>query len=121
VACIFALLVPLCATAQEIEQPPIDIASLTLADIYGSVEWKGKLILLWKDCPVKNKDGTVDESPGYDPEKLGPALIHYQYGMGCYARTFPDIEIGLRSDGLMVWRERVETVETKVEYKGYEE
>ena len=114
-----AVSVPL--LAQEIVQPPIDIASLTMIDIYGPVNWQGKLILLWKDCPVKNEDGTVDETPGYDPEELGPAMIHYQYGMGCYVRAFPDIEVGLRSDGIMVWRERVETTETTVVYDGYKE
>ena len=88
---------------------------------YVTVTWQGKLILLWEDCPLKNEDGTVNESPDYDIEELGNAMIHHQYGMYCYVRTFPDIEIGLRSDGFMVWRKRTETTATKVSYEGYRE
>jgi len=131
-ACIFALLVPLCAMAQTKGDTSIMVdcsdpaeaggcwegadldgkcyihngTEFVWTDCYTTVEWKGKLILLWKDCPVKNEDGTVDESPGYDPEELGPAMIHYQYGMGCYVRTFPHVEVGLRSDGFLVLREQ---------------
>ena len=80
-----------------------------------TVEWRGKLILLWEDCPLKNEDGTVDENPYYDAEAFRNALIH------CFIRTFPDLEIGLRSDGVLVWRERIETTTTEVQYEGYGE
>ena len=62
-----------------------------------------------------------DTLPSYSPVRWVGHMVVALPGDSPGAVALEDVELGLRGDGVVVWREKTVVTETEVTYEGYRE